>query len=50
MDRFYPQEGGKDEGNALTDFLVGVLDNAAGQVTHEADREGSRPNHPAWPC
>ena len=31
--------GGKDEGDALTDFLVGVQDNAAGQVTHQADGE-----------
>jgi MFS family permease len=40
--RFYPQEGSKDEGNALTDFLIGVLDNAARQVTHESSGDAQR--------
>lgn len=39
MDRFYPQEQGEDEGNAFTNFLVRMLDNASGQVTHQTDRQ-----------
>jgi hypothetical protein len=39
VERFYPQEGSKDEGDALTDFLVWVLDNAARQVTHQTSGE-----------
>ena len=39
VDRFYPQEGGEDEVDPLPNFLVGVLDDAAGQVAHQADRQ-----------
>ena len=39
VDRFYPQEDGEDEVDPLPNLLIGVLDDPAGQVADQADRQ-----------
>jgi hypothetical protein len=39
-DRFYPQEGGKEQINPALDFTVGMLGDRARRVADQADGEG----------